>query len=118
MKSLKNSDVVDLLVDDKVRILDTTSIFTKGTEPQYSKQIYTVKRVNNKRITLNNDQIKKRNMLLKIPNDTKESSNNKTLIKEINQSNKYERQYLRENTKVENIVREPRIRKKVSKLDL
>ena len=57
-------------------------------------------------------------MLLKIPSDTKVSDNNKTLIKEINQNNKYERQYIRENTKVENIVREPRIRKKVEKLDL
>ena len=57
-------------------------------------------------------------MLLKIPIDTKVSDNNKTLIKEINQNNKYERQYIRENTKVENIVREPRIKKKVTKLDL
>ena len=117
IKSLKNDNVVDLEVDDKVRILET-STFSKGTEPQYSKQIYTVKAVNGKRITLNNDQIKKRNMLLKIPIDTKVSDNNKTLIKEINQNNKYERQYIRENTKVENIVREPRIRKKVTKLDL
>jgi hypothetical protein len=117
LKSLKNSNVVDLTVGDNVRILQT-SIFSKGTEPQYSKEIYSVKSVNGKRITLNNDQIKKRNMLLKIPKDTKESSNNKTLIKEINQNNKYERQYLRENTNIENIVREPRIRKKVTKLDL
>ena len=57
-------------------------------------------------------------MLLKIPNDTKPSDNNKTLIKEINQSNKNERQYLRESTKINNIIREPRIRKKVMKLDL
>jgi transposase InsO family protein len=117
LKSLKNDNVTDLIVGDKVRILETT-IFTKGTEPQYSKTIYIVKSVNGKRITLNNDQIKKRNMLLKIPNDTKPSDNNKTLIKLINQDNKNERQYIREHTKIENIVREPRIRKKVTKLDL
>jgi hypothetical protein len=117
LKSLKNSNVSDLKVQDKVRILETT-IFLKGTEPQYSKKIYTIKSVNGKRITLNNDVIKKRNMLLKIPNDTKESDNNINLIKLINQNNKNQRQYIRENTDVENIVREPRIRKKVEKLDL
>jgi hypothetical protein len=117
LKSLKNDNVSDLEVDDKVRILETT-IFLKGTEPQYSKKIYMVKSVNGKRITLNNDVIKKRNMLLKIPNDTKESNNNKSLIKLINQNNKNERQYIRENTNVDNVIRAPRIRKKVEKLDL
>jgi hypothetical protein len=87
LKSLKNSNVSDLEIDDKVRILEST-IFLKGTEPQYSKKIYTIKAVNGKRITLNNDVIKKRNMLLKIPNDTKESDNNINLIKLINQNNK------------------------------
>jgi hypothetical protein len=117
IKSLKNDNITDLEIDDKVRILETT-IFLKGTEPQYSKKIYTVKSVNGKRITLNNDEIKKRNMLLKIPNDTKESDNNKSLIKLINQNNKNERQYIRENTDIDNIVREPRIRKQTVKLDL
>jgi hypothetical protein len=57
-------------------------------------------------------------MLLKISNDTKPSDNNKTLIKLINQDNKNERQYLREHTKIENVIREPRIRNPVRKLDL
>jgi hypothetical protein len=117
LKSLKNSNISDLQVDDKIRILET-SIFSKGTEPQYSKKIYTIKAVNGKRITLNNDVIKKRNMLLKIPKDTKESDNNKSLIKLINQNNANQRQYIRENTDVENIIRAPRIRKKVEKLNL
>jgi hypothetical protein len=117
LKSLKNSNVSDLEIDDKVRILEST-IFLKGTEPQYSKKIYTIKAVNGKRITLNNDVIKKRNMLLKIPNDTKESDNNINLIKLINQNNKNQRQYIRENTDVQNIVRQPRIRKQVEKLNL
>lgn len=117
IKSLKNDNVVDLSIGDKVRILDKT-FFSKGTEPQYSKTIYIVDAVNGKRITLNNHQIKKRNMLLKIPNDTKESDTNKTLIKELTQERKNERQYIRENTKVENIIRSPRIRKKPVKLDL
>jgi hypothetical protein len=57
-------------------------------------------------------------MLLKIDADTKPSDNNINLIKLINQNNKNQRQYIRENTDVENIVREPRIRKQVQKLDL
>jgi hypothetical protein len=117
IKSLKNDNVSDLEIDDKVRILET-SIFLKGTEPQYSKKIYTVKSVNGKRITLNDNVIKKRNMLLKIPNDTKESDNNKSLIKLINQSNKNQMLYNRENIQHENIVRQPRIRKQTVKLDL
>jgi hypothetical protein len=57
-------------------------------------------------------------MLLKIPKDTKESDNNINLIKLITQNNMNERQYIRENTDVENIVRAPRIRKQVQKLNL
>jgi hypothetical protein len=57
-------------------------------------------------------------MLLKIPNDTKESDNNKSLIKLINQNNMNERLYIRENIQHENIVRQPRIRKQVEKLNL
>jgi hypothetical protein len=117
LKSLKNSNVSDVEIGDKVRILQST-IFLKGTEPQYSKQIYTIKAVNGKRITLNDNKIKKRNMLLKIDADTKPSDNNINLIKLITQNNKNQRQYIRENTDVENIVRAPRIRKQVEKLDL
>jgi hypothetical protein len=54
-------------------------------------------------------------MLFKIPSGTKVSDNNINLIKERNQNNKYERQYIRQNTKVENYIREPRIKKENTK---
>jgi hypothetical protein len=117
LKSLKNSNVSDVEIGDKVRILQST-IFLKGTEPQYSKQIYTIKAVNGKRITLNDNKIKKRNMLLKIDADTKPSDNNINLIKLITQNNKNQRLYIRENLQDQNIIRAPRIRKQVEKLDL
>ena len=44
--------------------------FKKGSEPNYSDEVYKVKEIHGKPITLNNDEIKKRSSLLKIPNGT------------------------------------------------
>jgi len=110
LKNLKNSNIIDLSIGDKVRILETT-IFKKGTEPRYSKKIYKVKSVSGKRITLDSGDIKKRNTLLLISADTVESNNNKHLTEEINQNNANERLYIREEVKQDNIVKEKRVRK-------
>ena len=102
LKSLKNSNVSDLSTGDKVRILET-SYFKKGTEPRYSKEIFTVKTIQGQRITLTNGKVKKRNVLLLIPKDTKESDNNKHLIAEITKENQNEQLYKREELKESNI---------------
>ena len=68
-KSKSNKIESDLSIGDKVRILDKR-LFKKGSDPQYSSEIYTVMNVSGKTIYLSNGQIKKRNMLLKIHKDT------------------------------------------------
>jgi hypothetical protein len=111
LKSIKNSNVSDLSIGDKVRILET-AIFKKGTEPRYSKEIFKVTSIQGQRITLDNGKIKKRNSLLLIPPDTKESSGKaKHLIAEITREHKNELLYKKEELKPENIVREQRVRK-------
>jgi hypothetical protein len=44
LKSLRNDTVSDLLVGDKVRV-NIKGQFDKGTEPQFSNEVYTVQRV-------------------------------------------------------------------------
>ena len=68
-KSKSNNIESDLSIGDKVRILDKR-LLKKGSDPQYSSEIYTVMNVSGKTIYLSNGQIKKRNMLLKIHKDT------------------------------------------------
>ena len=113
-KSLKNDSVSDLDIGDSVRILDKT-LFTKGTEPKYSDEIYTVKAVHGKKITLNNDVVKKRNMLLAVPPETQKSKN---VVKEVNKENRIDRLLKQVGIASENMTREKRTRKKPEKLDL
>ena len=68
-KSQSNKITSDLSIGDKVRILEKQT-FKKGSEPQYSAQIYTVESVHGKTIHLTNGLTKKRNMFLKLHKDT------------------------------------------------
>ena len=68
-KSKSNKIESDLSIGDKVRILDK-KIFKKGSEPQYSSEIYNVMNISGKTIYLSDGHIKKRNVLLKIHKDT------------------------------------------------
>jgi hypothetical protein len=70
-KNIHNNNVSDLEPDDNVRIR-IGGKFKKGTEPLWSDEIYTVKSVNSKSITLTDGTRKKRTDLLKIPNGTQE----------------------------------------------
>ena len=115
-KSLKNSNVSDLSVGNKVRILERGT-FGKGTEPQFSNEVYIVKEIHGKNITLNNDVIKKRYKLLHVPDNTK-SNEKKNIIKEITKKNKISLLEKKEDTKSENIREGTRERKKREILDL
>ena len=53
----------------------------KGTEPQYSNEVYTVESIRGKTITLNNNESKRRNDLLLVPQSTI-SNNEKNIIKQ------------------------------------
>lgn len=89
-KSLKNERKADLTIGDKVRVVEMDSIFQKGTEGKYSDDVYTVKHVQGKNITLNNGVVKKRYFLLHVPNDTI-GSIEQNVIKKVNKVNRAER---------------------------
>jgi len=112
-KSLKNNVESDIHVNDKVRILQKKNQFQKGTEARYSDDVYTVKKVNGKSITLNNDEVYKRTSLLIVPKST--ISDEKNVIVKINKQNKEERFLKSEGVDVSNILSTKRMREKVSK---
>jgi hypothetical protein len=112
-KSLKNNVESDIHVNDKVRILQKKNQFQKGTEARYSDDVYTVKKVNGKSITLNNDEVYKRTSLLIVPKST--ISDEKNVIVKINKQNKEERFLKSEGVEVSNILSTKRTREKVSK---
>jgi hypothetical protein len=87
-KSHKNQIVTDLEPNDKVRI-KIKGMFTKSSEPQFSDEVYQVQSVNNRSITLTNGQVKKRQNLLKVPQNT--LSKNTNIIKENNKVAKQDR---------------------------
>ena len=73
-KAQSNKIQSDLLPGDKVRLLDK-KLFKKGSEPQYTAEIFTVESVRGKTIHLTNGLVKKRDMLLKVHKDTIGSKN-------------------------------------------
>ena len=73
-KAQSNKIQSDLLPGDKVRLLDK-KLFKKGSEPQYTAEIFTVASVRGKTIHLTNGLVKKRDMLLKVHEDTIGSKN-------------------------------------------
>ena len=102
-KSLKNERKADLTIGDKVRIVEMDSIFQKGTEGKYSDDVYTVKHVQGKNITLNNGVVKKRYFLLHVPNDTV-GSVEQNVIKKVNKVNRAERKDKKEGIDTSNII--------------
>ena len=96
-----------------MRILQKKNQFQKGTEARYSDDVYTVKKVTGKSITLNNDEVYKRTSLLIVPKST--ISDEKNVIVKINKQNKEERFLKSEGVEVSNILSTKRTREKVSK---
>jgi hypothetical protein len=109
-KSLKNNTVSDIDVNDKVRILIKKQ-FQKGTESRYSDEVYTVKKINGKSITLNNDEVYKRSSLLIVPKST--ISDEKNVIVKINKQIKEERFLKSEGVDVSNILNTKRGKNKL-----
>ena len=102
-KSLKNERVSDLSIGDKVRIVEKDSIFQKGTEGKFSDDVYTVKSIQGKNITLNNGVVKKRYNLLHVPNDTV-GSVEQNVVKKVNKVNRAERKDKKEGIDTSNII--------------
>lgn len=110
-KSLKNNVDSDIHINDKVRILTKKNQFQKGTEARYSDNVYTVKKINGKSITLNNDEVYKRTSLLIVPKST--ISDEKNVIVKINKQNKEDRFLKSEGVDISNILNSKRGRDKL-----
>ena len=78
-KARTNNIESDLKLGDKVRI-KVSGMFSKGSDQQFSDQIYVVKKVDLGNITLDDSKIYKRMNLLKVPSNTV-SSNEPNLMK-------------------------------------
>ena len=113
IKNQENKTVSDLKVDDKVRI-KISGMFTKGTEPNWSEEFYTVKKVNGTTITLSNDKRYKRTNLLKIPRAT-EAGTTKNIIREVTRENRGRQIRNREDINENNIIPEERQRRNIKK---
>jgi len=100
-KCKSNKIESDLQPGDKVRILDKR-LFKKGSEPQYTSEIYIVESVHGKTIHLTNGLIKKRDMLLKVHKDTIGSKH--TVTQKITKEHTIERKLKQEGVDESNIV--------------
>ena len=100
-KSLYNNGKSDIEVNDKVRI-KLTGTFRKGSEAKYTDDVYTVKKVNGKSITLDNDEVYKKTSLLIVPKSTK--TDEKNVIVKVNKQNKVDRALKGEGVDLENIL--------------
>jgi hypothetical protein len=109
-KSLYNNGRSDIDVNDKVRI-KLTGTFRKGTEARYTDDVYTVKKVNGKSVTLNNDVVYKRTSLLIVPKSTK--TDEKNVIVKVNKQNKVDRTLNSEGVDLGNILDNKRTRTKL-----
>ena len=75
IKSKENKTISDLSIGDNVRI-KISGIFTKGTEPRWSDEIYKVKKVQGTTITIDDDRKFKRTNLLKVAEVENNEKNN------------------------------------------
>jgi flagellar motor protein MotB len=107
-KSKSNVIVQDLEPGDKVRIKET-NLFKKGSEAQWSSEIYTVDKAIGKTIFLTDGKKKKRDMLLKVHKDTMSSVN---ITKRITRERRVERKIVKSGVEEVNIVEGKRERKK------
>ena len=80
-KSRDNKTVSDLTVGDKVRVR-IGGVFKKGTDPNFSDEVYEVIDVTGTTISLNDGIRRKRDNLLKIPNETPLGSMGKNIIQQ------------------------------------
>jgi len=76
-KQKANNQISNLAVDDKVRVsTQGRSQLQKGTDPKWSDKVFNVTAVKGNTITLDNNQMYKRNDLLKVPENTTSSNTN------------------------------------------
>ena len=115
VKSQENKTISDLNIGDNVRI-KISGIFTKGTEPRWSDETYSVKKIQGTTITLNDDTKFKRNNLIKVAEV--DNSNKINIIKIATRTHKIAQQNKRDDLNESNIIEGPRVRKQREILNL
>lgn len=98
-------------INDKVRLLNNDS-FSKKSEGTYSKEIYTIKQINGKVLTLDNNKKIKYDKVLKIDNETNYNKEKQNIIKESKKNYKNELLHKRIDIDETNIIEGKRERKK------
>ena len=119
IKNNVNREIIpDLVIGDMVRI-NRRKQFEKGTEAKWSQDIYIVRGVNGKKISLEKHRDVLRKNLLKVVEPEKfiDDDNNEVIkinpIKEANKANKTHRLNAREGIELSNIIEGKRERKQV-----
>lgn len=113
-KKQKSSFKNPFKINDKVRILNKDS-FAKKTEGKYSKEIYIIKNIDGKTLTLDNNKKIKYDQVLKIDNNTIINEKTPNLIKQAKKDYKNELLYKRLDVQPENIINSKRERKQNNK---
>ena len=104
------------IVSRKLQELDLDELIKKsmekGTEPQFSNNIYTIENIRGKTITLDNGDKKRRKDLLLVPHDTIDN-NVKNIIRKATRDYKIEQTLKRDGINKDNILIDKRERKKL-----
>jgi hypothetical protein len=115
-KSLYKKEKEKIKVGDSVRIKKSKNLFEKGYEITYSKEIYTVEKIENTSAILNNGNKYKISDLLIVPKNSLEYSN--TEKEKVEKENKIEKKIKQVGLSENDIVKEKRVRKKKEVFDI
>ena len=99
----KLNQISDLKPLDKVRIR-LQGTFKKGTEPNFSDEIFEVIKAKNQNITLSNGKRYKRTNLLKLPDGYEQVDQTRNIIKKASSEFKQEQQNKRNSMDLNNII--------------
>ena len=99
----KLNQISDLKPLDKVRIR-LQGTFKKGTEPNFSDEIFEVIKAKNQNITLSNGKRYKRTNLLKLPDGYEPEDQTRNIIKKASSQFKQEQQNKRSSMDLNNII--------------
>jgi hypothetical protein len=114
LKDKHNDVTTDLVVGDKVRILDKKG-FGKGSESRWSSEVYTVENARGNNVYLDNGMKKTREMVLKVPAGTVSSTVN--IDKEFKKKRRMKKLIKQSGVDEVNVIAADRVKRKPKKYD-
>ena len=114
LKAKHNDVTTDLVVGDKVRILDKKG-FGKGSESRWSSEVYTVENARGNNVYLENGMKKTREMVLKVPAGTVSSTVN--IDKEFKKKRRMKKLIKQSGVDEVNVIAADRVKRKPKKYD-